>query len=103
MSQAGVTLCASRRSVWRGPMASPSTREAQESAGEPVPAGFNHLSIPVKDVKQSMRFFMEVLGAELIFEQEAFAEVRCGGMVIGLSRQPGGWTGPEAEFPHYGL
>jgi extradiol dioxygenase family protein len=70
-----------------------------------VPAGFNHLSIPVKDVKQSMRFFMEVLGAEPIFEleEQRFAEVRCGGMVIGLSQQGGGWTGHDAEFPHYGL
>ena len=47
-------------------MANPSTHEAQASAGDPVPAGFNHLSIPVKDVKQSLRFFMEVLGAERI-------------------------------------
>ena len=84
-------------------MASPSTRETQESAGGPVPAGFNHLSIPVKDVEQSKRFFMEVLGAECIMEIEGFAEVRCGGMVIGLSKQSDGWTAHDAEFPHYGL
>ena len=84
-------------------MASPSTREAQESAGEPTPAGFNHLSIPVKDVQQSVRFFTEVLGAEWVMGQEGFAEVRCGGMIIGLSRQPGGWTAPDGEFPHYGF
>ena len=84
-------------------MTSPSTREVQETIGEPVPAGFNHLSIPVKDVKQSLRFFMDVLGAEWVMEIEGFAEVRCGGMIIGLSQQPGGWTGHDAEFPHYGL
>jgi catechol 2,3-dioxygenase-like lactoylglutathione lyase family enzyme len=84
-------------------MASPSKREVQESARDPVPAGFNHLSIPVKDVQQSLRFFMEVLGAEKLFEIEGFAEIRCGGMTIGLSKQPGGWTGHDAEFPHYGL
>ena len=83
-------------------MASPSTREAQDAA-EPTPAGFNHLSLPVKDVDQSVRFFTEVLGAEWVMGQEAFAEVRCGGMIIGLSRQPGGWTAPDAEFPHYGF
>src|SRR5262245_42352335 len=83
-------------------MASPS---AQETAREPVPTGLNHLSVPVKDVRQSTRFFMEVLGAEFIFElqDQSFAEVRCGGMVIGLSKQESGWTGPEAEFPHYGF
>ncbi len=84
-------------------MTSPTTREAQESAAGPVPAGFNHMSIPVKDVDQSVRFFIEVLGAEWVMGQEAFAEVRCGGMIIGLSKQPGGWTAPNAEFPHYGF
>jgi len=84
-------------------MASASTSEAQGAVEGPVPSGFNHLSIPVKDVEQSLRFFMEVLGAEWVMAQEGFAEVRCGGMIIGLSRQPGGWTGPDAEFPHYGL
>jgi extradiol dioxygenase family protein len=83
-------------------MASPTTTQTS-AATEAVPAGFNHLSIPVKDVKQSLRFFIECLGAKWLQEQEGFAEVRCGGMIIGLSKQPGGWTAPDAEFPHYGL
>jgi metallothiol transferase len=83
-------------------MASPSTSPAQQSTG-PTPTAFNHLSVPVKDVKQSIRFFMEVLGAEWVQERETFAEVRCGKMIIGLSKQPGGWTAPDAEFPHYGF
>jgi hypothetical protein len=81
-------------------VANPRTSEAKVSTGEPVPAGFNHLSIPVKDVEQSLRFFVDVLGADQLFEQAGFAEVRFGGMIIGLSRQPGGWTTPDADFPH---
>jgi catechol 2,3-dioxygenase-like lactoylglutathione lyase family enzyme len=84
-------------------MASPNATETHASIEEPVPAGFNHLSIPVKDVDQSLRFFIDVLGATWLQQQEGFAEVRCGGMTIGLSKQPGGWTGHDAEFPHYGL
>ena len=80
-------------------MAAPSKREAKEA----MPAGLNHVSIPVKDLKQAIRFFREVLGAEFLFEIEGFAEVRCGGMIFGFAEQAGGWTGHDAEFPHYGL
>src|SRR5256885_4993010 len=54
----------------------PYTTLFRSSAAGPVPAGFNHMSIPVKDVDQSVRFFIEVLGAEWVMGQEAFAEVR---------------------------
>jgi len=83
-------------------MASLST-QAKESGNAPVPSGFNHISVPVKDVGQSIRFFQKALGADLIFEQDGFGEVRCGGLVIGFSKQDSGWTGYDAEFPHYGL
>jgi len=82
---------------------SSSTRDARESAQGPVPAGFNHMSIPVKDVGQAVRFFTEALGAEEVFVREGFGEVRCGGVVIGFSKQSGGWTAHDAEYPHYGL
>ncbi len=79
------------------------TSQSEQSTSLTSPAGFNHMSLPVKDVKQSLRFFINVLGAEWVQEQEQFAEVRCGGMIIGLSKQSGGWTAPDAEFPHYGF
>lgn len=83
-------------------MANPAATQAPTStAREPVPAGFHHVSVPVKDLKQSQRFFIEVLGGELVLDGPTFSEVRCGGMIIGLSRQEGGWTAPDAEFPHY--
>jgi catechol 2,3-dioxygenase-like lactoylglutathione lyase family enzyme len=64
-------------------------------------ASFNHLSIPVRDRAEGVRFFTEVLGADLILDSPTFNEVRLAGTVIGMSQQPGGWTAPDAEFPHY--
>jgi catechol 2,3-dioxygenase-like lactoylglutathione lyase family enzyme len=64
----------------------------------------NHVSLPVKDVEQSKQFFIQALGADLHqHRHEWFCEVKLGDMIIGLSKQPGGWTAPDAEFPHYGF
>lgn len=69
----------------------------------PLVAGFNHVSMPVRDVDEAIRFWTTVLGAhfKMRVPNDGFAEVVLGGMTIGLSRQPGGWTGRRAEFPHY--
>ncbi|MBM2810393.1 MAG: hypothetical protein HW416_1152 [Chloroflexi bacterium] len=83
-------------------MASPAATETGGAAARvPTPAGFHHVSVPVKDLKQAQRFFIDVMGGEFIFDAGGFAEVRCGGMVIGFSQADGGWTAPDAEFPHY--
>jgi catechol 2,3-dioxygenase-like lactoylglutathione lyase family enzyme len=63
---------------------------------------FNHASIPVRDLNEAKRFYTEVLGGEVALEPApGFAEVRLGGAIIGLSEQKSGWTGPNAEYPHY--
>ena len=64
-------------------------------------SGFSHVSLPVRDSKEALRFFTEVLGAELVFDREGFGEVKIGGIILGLSPQKEGWTGYKAEFPHY--
>lgn len=69
---------------------------------EPKLGSFNHASLPVRNLKEAKRFYTEVLGGEVILDSNPqFAEVRVGGAIIGLSEQPGGWTDPNAEFPHY--
>ena len=76
--------------------------EAKESAvHEPLPARFHHISIPVKDMKQAIRFYTTVLGAEFLWEVDKFAEVKFADVILGISPQKGGWTAPDAEFPHY--
>lgn len=68
---------------------------------QPRFSGFSHASLPCRDLEQSKRFFTRVMGGELVHDVEGFAEVRIAGVIIGLSDQPGGWTGWGAEYPHY--
>ena len=68
----------------------------------PNVGSFNHASIPVRNLKEAKRFYTEVLGGEVILDTNpGFAEVRVGGAIIGLSEQKDGWTGRDAEYPHY--
>jgi catechol 2,3-dioxygenase-like lactoylglutathione lyase family enzyme len=75
--------------------------ETPSNQRQPRFSGFSHASLPCRNLEQSKRFFTEVLGGELVHDVEGFAEVRLGGIIIGLSQQPEGWTGPSAEYPHY--
>ena len=71
-------------------------------SNRPKLGALNHASIPVRDLKEAKRFYTEVLGGKVILENNPkFAEVRLGGAIFGLSEQEGGWTAPNAEFPHY--
>ncbi len=88
-------------------MTSPPQRSTDSGGAGTTPpprfAGFSHVSVPVRDVDQACRFWMEVLGAQPVINlrHEQFAEVRIGGVILGFSKQPTGWTGRSAEFPHY--
>jgi hypothetical protein len=64
---------------------------------------FGHLSMPVRDVEQSKRFFIEVMGSETDGNErsETFTEVRLAGPVVGFSTRGGMPTGRDVEYPHY--
>jgi len=64
-------------------------------------ATLSHISIPVRDRAEATRFFVDVLGAEITLQNPTFTEVRVAGTIIGLSEQKKGWTGSDAEYPHY--
>src|SRR4051794_2037802 len=64
-------------------------------------SSLSHISIPVRDRAEAVRFFVGLLGAEITLENPSFTEVRVASTIIGLSQQKGGWTAPDAEFPHY--
>lgn len=81
--------------------ATPATEEIVSPTKQPRFSGFSHMSLPCRDLEQSKRFFTQVMGGELVHDIEGFAEVRVAGIIIGLSQQKGGWTGWDAEFPHY--
>ncbi len=79
------------------------TTEAVQSKQHPTVSGFSHISMPVRDVEEAVRFWTTVFGAEPVLNvhRDQFAEVRVGGVILGFSRQPSGWTSRSAEFPHY--
>ncbi len=66
-------------------------------------AFLHHISLPCRDLSESKKFYIEVLGGNLFHDTPGFSEVRIADIIIGLSEQPEGWTGWDAEYPHYGL
>ena len=75
------------------------------SEGAPLAAprlrAFAHASIYCADLAQAKRFFIQILGGELIHDVDGFAEVRLAGVIIGLTTRPGTTTAQAAEYPHY--
>jgi catechol 2,3-dioxygenase-like lactoylglutathione lyase family enzyme len=65
------------------------------------PMGFSHMTLPVRDMHESKRFLVAVLGGEVAFELPDHVTVKVGGAEIGMAPHPGGWTAPDAEYPHY--
>ena len=68
---------------------------------QPRFSGMSHVSIPCRDLEESKIFYSQVMGGELVHEIAGFVEYRIKDIIIGLSEQPDGWTGPEDEYPHY--
>ncbi|HLG69857.1 MAG TPA: VOC family protein [Chloroflexota bacterium] len=65
------------------------------------PAGYNHMTLPVRDLQEGKRFWTEVLGGWVSLEHSAHITVVVGGAEVGISPESGGWTAPDAEYPHY--
>ena len=66
------------------------------------PEGYNHMTLPVRDMHEAKRFFVTALGGTVAFERPAHITVIVGGakwLVVG----DGGWTEADAEYPHYTL
>src|SRR5512139_3185445 len=72
-------------------------------SAQPRLASLHHVSLPCRDLVESKRFYIEVMGGELYHDTPGFAEVMLAGMIVGLSEQAEGWTGWDAEYPHYGF
>ena len=83
------------------PPASQARTEIASEKPRPKVSGISHMSLPVRNTKEAIRFFIEILGAEPVFERDGFGEVQMGGIILGFSQQEEGWTGYAAEYPHY--
>ena len=49
----------------------------------PKLAYLHHVSLPCRDLEESKRFYIEVLGGELYHDTPGFAEVMLAGMIVG--------------------
>ena len=67
------------------------------------PEGYNHMTLPVRDMHEAKRFFVAALGGTVAFERPQHITVIVGGAEIGLSSEAEGWTAADAEYPHYTL
>jgi catechol 2,3-dioxygenase-like lactoylglutathione lyase family enzyme len=85
------------------------TREQIEAyerqlARRPHFSRLNHISIPVRDLEASKKFYIEVLGGRLILDSPpSFAEVLVAGTVVGMSNVRGCPQDADAEYPHIGF
>ena len=71
------------------------------STKQPRFSGMSHVSLPCRNLEESKLFYSRVMGGELFHEIAGFVEYRIADIVIGLSEQEEGWTGPDDEYPHY--
>ena len=64
----------------------------------------HHVSRQTRNVDETRKFYVEVLGGRLILDGTPhFSEVLVAGTVVGLSDVRGKPQQPDAEFPHIGF
>jgi catechol 2,3-dioxygenase-like lactoylglutathione lyase family enzyme len=71
------------------------------STRQPRFSGMSHVSLPCRNLEESKNFYAHVLDGELVHDIPGFVEFRIEDIIIGLSEQSDGWTGPADEYPHY--
>ncbi len=77
------------------------TRGEVSSARHPSFSGMSHVSLPCRDLEESKNFYDKIMGGTLVHTTTGFVEYRIEDIIIGLSEQAEGWTGPQDEYPHY--
>jgi catechol 2,3-dioxygenase-like lactoylglutathione lyase family enzyme len=77
------------------------TRPADDRAAPlSPPKGFNHLTMPVRDLALGKRFLVEVLDGEVTLDLPTHVTATVGGVDIGIAPQPEGYTGPTHRYWH---
>jgi catechol 2,3-dioxygenase-like lactoylglutathione lyase family enzyme len=69
--------------------------------GQCTPCGLSHIAIPSRDLAQSKRFFVDVLGGRLTIDGPTLARVQFDDFGIVMGLQAGGATPANSEYPHY--
>ena len=66
--------------------------------------GFDHMTLPSKDLGESKRFLAEIFGGEVTINNPSHVTVVVGGAQIGNGGPlKNGWPAPDVEYPHYTL
>jgi catechol 2,3-dioxygenase-like lactoylglutathione lyase family enzyme len=70
--------------------------------GPPMFLSFSHVSVPCRDLDEAKRFYVEVMGGELVVDfPPQFASVRLCGVDIGFGTAGCSFTTPSNEYPHF--
>ena len=65
--------------------------EKSEVTGPPIFNGFDHVSVPCRDLEDGVRFYVDVLGGELVVKHEKFALFKIAETRIGIGSVGGFW------------
>lgn len=57
------------------------------------------MTVPVRDLAEGRRYFLETVGAPLLFESKTHVQVVFGGAELGMAGQNRGYTPPDARLP----
>ncbi len=78
-----------------------STTDKARVGGPPKFLGFDHVSAPVCDLDESIRFYRDVLGGELLVTESAFALFRIAETRVGIGSAGTSFMTESAEYPHF--
>src|SRR5262245_59390454 len=71
-----------------------------EKEGPPKLATLAHVSLPCRDLTEGKRFYMDVLGGEVLTSQTSYAAIGLAGIRIGLGTDRCSFISPQMEYPH---
>jgi catechol 2,3-dioxygenase-like lactoylglutathione lyase family enzyme len=76
--------------------------QAEANAGSTHPVRHvHHMCLPVRNLADARSFWISAIGAEPVPDSQN--RLRVADILVDLVETEGGWTGPAAEYPHYGL
>ena len=70
-------------------------------SGPPGFDGFDHVSVPCRDLEEGIRFYRDVLGGKLVVQESAFALFEISGVRVGIGSEGCTFLGRSTEYPHF--
>ena len=76
------------------------TAATPTETGRPALQSFDHVSMPSHDLEESIRFYSEVLGGELMVKEAEFALFKIANTRVGIGATGTTFMTEHAEYPH---